>query len=229
MPGVLFDHMVARVAPYGLSGVLWYQGESNAHQDEAHRYAGLFGRLLEAWRGAWLDPALPFLTCQLAAFQSHIYGGSPVWPCLRAQQQLCVERYAHVSMATLLDVGMERNIHPLYKQPVADRLCRLALEDVYGLPAQAHAARPLACTLMEAAVLVHFSAPVTLRSGEWLRLVTVEGCAADTQVQQPSPCTLLLQAEGGRPVGACYAQADWLTPGLFDVNGLPVAPFDCRC
>mgnify|MGYP007135012718 CR=1 FL=1 len=69
-------------------------------------------------------------------------------------------------MPILADVGMERNIHPLYKEPVADRLCRLALEDVYGIPAQAHAARPVGHTWTTEGIQLHFNGPVELREGE---------------------------------------------------------------
>ena len=225
MPGALFDHMVTRVAPYGLSGVLWYQGEANGAADEALHYGALFGRLLDTWRGAWMDPGLPFLTCQLATFQTSMYWGSPDWPCLRAQQQLCADRFAHVSMAVLLDVGMARNIHPLYKQPVAERLFRLALEDVYGIPAQAHAPRPIACIRQKAGLLLCFDGPVTIRPGE-LPVLMEGSVPVPCRVTQPDARALLLTAQPSAAfTGAAYAQSDWLTPGLYGENGLPVAPF----
>ena len=225
-PGVLYDYMVARVAPYGLSGVLWYQGEANGMEGEAQRYADLFGRMLRIWRGAWMDPKLPFLTCQLAPFLTSLYWGDrDNWPELRRQQELCSDLYSRTSMAVLLDVGMERNIHPLDKEPVAERLYRLALEDVYGIPAQAHAARPVSCTLGQGCVTVCFTEPVEMREGEKPMLLTVAG-RTPARVEQPDPCTLALYPQEDGPLqGACYAQSSWLVPGLFDHKGLPVAPF----
>ena len=35
-------------------------------------------------------------------------------------------------MAVAIDVGEWNDIHPLHKQPVGERLARLALKDVYG-------------------------------------------------------------------------------------------------
>ena len=84
-PGSLFAHMVAATAPYGIRGVLWYQGESNALVGEAGRYAGLFARMRESWQQAWGRP-LPFLTCQLATFDPFIWGGGYDWVTLREQQ-----------------------------------------------------------------------------------------------------------------------------------------------
>lgn len=225
-PGCLYEWMVARVAPYGLSGVLWYQGEANGSEGEAQRYAGLFGRMLKSWRSAWMDPRLPFLTCQLAPFLTSLFWGNKSnWPELRAQQQLCTELYARVSMAVLLDVGMERNIHPLDKEPVAERLCRLALEDVYGVPAQAHPAQVSCCTLGPGCVTIRFTRPVKLCGGLLPAALTDAG-EAPCRVTQPEPEVLVLHIQEGRALrGACYAQAGWLTPGLFDDQGLPVPPF----
>lgn len=225
-PGSLYEHMVCRAAPYGLSGVLWYQGEANGMRDEAHRYAGLFGRMLALWRKAWHDPALPFLTCQIAPFQTSLYWGERAdWPELRAQQQLCTELYSHVSMAILLDAGMQYNIHPLNKQTPAERLYRLALEDVYGIPSQAHAAHPLYCVLHDNCLIIRFSKPIELRNGLVPAVLSSEG-ECIVSVKQNSSCELQLQLpDAGNVLGASYAQNDWLTPGLYDANGLPVAPF----
>ena len=145
---------------------------------------------------------------------------------LRRQQELCSELYSHISMAVLLDVGMERNIHPLDKEPVAERLYRLALEDVYGIPAQAHASHPVSCTRGDGCVTVRFSEPVELRKGLLPHLLTDQG-KMEAVVSQPDACTLVLQGTGELQ-GACYAQASWLVPGLFDCKGLPVAPFKLK-
>ena len=128
-------------------------------------------------------------------------------------------------MAVLLDVGMARNIHPLYKQPVAERLFRLALEDVYGIPAQAHAPRPIACIRQKAGLLLCFDGPVTIRPGE-LPVLMEGSVPVPCRVTQPDARALLLTAQPSAAfTGAAYAQSDWLTPGLYGENGLPVAPF----
>ncbi|MBW3092127.1 9-O-acetylesterase [Bifidobacterium sp. 82T10] len=46
-----FGTMIERVAPYGVAGFLWYQGE----EDEAHceSYRELLGLLVDEWRGLW--------------------------------------------------------------------------------------------------------------------------------------------------------------------------------
>ena len=227
MPGLLFDSMIRRVAPYALDGVLWYQGEANGSRGEAHRYAELFRRMAESWRGAWMDAALPFITCQLAGFDTSLYWGDGAdWPTLRARQQACADQLQGVSMAVLIDVGMERNIHPLRKEPVAERLCRLALEELHGIPADARAPRPVCAERIESGVRLRFDVPVTLREGESPVLLS-QGQVLASRAAQPEPRTLILSAETV-PDAVSYAWRDWLVPGLFGQNALPVGPFMIR-
>lgn len=224
-PGSLYEYMVKRVAPYGLNGVLWYQGESNGQAGEAERYEELFNRLLDCWRGAWMDPSLPFLTCQLATFEATRHGGHPVWPVIRALQERCAKTCHNVSMAVLLDVGEECNIHPLRKEPVGDRLYRLAMEDVYGIPARAHQAEIVAVETHSGGARLTFNKPIELRQGDLPELCDANGCSP-TQATIEQGNVLCLRCEQGREIlGVRYAQRNWLMPSLFDADGLPIAPF----
>lgn len=56
--GYLFEAGIAPLARYPLRGVAWYQGESNAHNMEAHER--IFPLLVQSWRDFWGDGALPF-------------------------------------------------------------------------------------------------------------------------------------------------------------------------
>ena len=50
-PGALYEHMVKKIAPYPIRGVLWYQGENNVGFDEQYRV--LFQSMITDWRRAW--------------------------------------------------------------------------------------------------------------------------------------------------------------------------------
>ena len=57
-PGGLFETMVRQVAPMAMTGVIWYQGESdNIHADV---YADVFPSLIQCWRDLWKE-RFPFL------------------------------------------------------------------------------------------------------------------------------------------------------------------------
>ena len=221
-PGCLYTHMVARTAPYGIRGVLWYQGESNALVGEADRYAVLFGRLLESWRTAW-HCELPFLTCQLSVFDPFRWGDGYDWVTLRARQAFCADTMPGVSMAVLADVGEEKDIHPHRKIPVGRRLYQLALRDVYGLPAgDVFPPRPVSCAKRGDSLQVSFDAPIELRSGD-VPYAVLSGTPVPCQTCQTDDCTLAVRA--GDADGVWYGQSEWFNASLFGKNGEPVAPF----
>ena len=63
-PGNIFNGVVLPTQPYGIKGIIWYQGESNASQ--AAEYADLFPYLIEQWRKEWGQGDFPFYWVQLA-------------------------------------------------------------------------------------------------------------------------------------------------------------------
>src|SRR6185369_1708693 len=52
-PAGLYNGMIAPLTPYGIRGVIWYQGESNANGPHAYRYRRLFGGMIQDWRNRW--------------------------------------------------------------------------------------------------------------------------------------------------------------------------------
>ncbi len=123
-PGIFFHHMVERIAPYPVRGVLWYQGESNASHPDT--YAATFELMVESWRALW-DEKLPFFTVELAKFA----GLAKEFDAIRAQQKLAAETIPAVYMVSAYDIGEDDNIHPIKKKVVADRLCDSVTENGY--------------------------------------------------------------------------------------------------
>ena len=130
LPGGLFGGMVAPVAPFGVRGVIWYQGESNAGR--AEQYQALFPALIRDWRRCWSSPELPFYFVQLANFKRrNDEPGDSAWAELREAQRLAT-RLPGTGMAVTIDIGEASNIHPGNKQEVGRRLSLLVLNDVHG-------------------------------------------------------------------------------------------------
>ena len=67
-PTVLYNAMIHPLIPYGIRGVIWYQGESNAGR--AYQYRRLFLNLINNWRHDWGQGAFPFLFVQIAAYKN---------------------------------------------------------------------------------------------------------------------------------------------------------------
>lgn len=128
-PCALYHSMVERLAPYTARGVIWYQGESDA--DRAEHYASLFGQVVRCWRDLW-GQELPFLTVQLAPFGRWLNDTGAMFPALREQQELACRQLSGVWMASIMDAGMEQDIHPKNKRIPGERLALLARGKVYG-------------------------------------------------------------------------------------------------
>jgi sialate O-acetylesterase len=129
-PHILFDNRLAPLIPYGLRGVIWYQGESNA--GEAGLYRRMLPLMIQDWRRAWGQGDIPFLQVQLANFgvPPHQPGKSQ-WAELR-EAQVAVMAEPAVGMAVAIDIGESHNIHPPNKLDVGLRLARWALAGAYG-------------------------------------------------------------------------------------------------
>ena len=131
-PTGLFNSMIAPILPVGLSGVIWYQGESNARRADA--YGDLFEAMIRSWRTLFNREDLPFAWCQLAAYQGKAKDPGEAddsWPRLRAQQQRAL-RLPKTGQAVLIDAGEENDIHPRDKRTPGSRLAAWALNRVYG-------------------------------------------------------------------------------------------------
>lgn len=128
-PGGLYHSMVSKISGFTCRGVLWYQGESDDYH--ADLYAKLFSAMIGCWRRDWNDE-LPFLFVQLAPFRKWLGVTAMNYPVLRQQQELVSQTVHNTWMASIMDVGMEWDIHPKQKRPVGERLALLARAKVYG-------------------------------------------------------------------------------------------------
>ncbi len=130
-PGGLFNGMIAPLTNYGIKGVIWYQGESDA--DHPSRYKLEFATLIHDWRQKWGQPNLPFYFVQLANYKPRLdYPADSDWAQLRESQAYAL-KLPHTGMATAIDIGDADTIHPLNKREVGRRLSLVALSKDYGV------------------------------------------------------------------------------------------------
>lgn len=128
-PFSLYNGMLSPLIPYAIAGAIWYQGESNASR--AEQYRTLFPLMIESWREAW-GREFPFLFVLLANYDAnmHVMGYS-TWAELR-EAQLAALSLPGTAVASAIDIGEDKDIHPRNKFDVGDRLARAALAAVYG-------------------------------------------------------------------------------------------------
>jgi sialate O-acetylesterase len=125
----LFNGMISPLVKFPITGVIWYQGESNVGR--ADEYKILFTELIKDWRNKW-NIEFPFLFVQLANFlQRKDFPDESQWAELREAQKYALS-LPKTAMACAIDIGEANNIHPKNKQDVGKRLALCALSMVYG-------------------------------------------------------------------------------------------------
>ncbi len=128
-PCGLYETMVRRITPYTLRGVIWYQAENDDHRPLL--YERLFTKLIEVWRRDFKNPELAFCFCQLPMHRYIPDEDFKNWPFIREAQEMVEKKVKHTAMAVFPEYSMIRDIHPLDKKPVGEKLEPLALETVY--------------------------------------------------------------------------------------------------
>lgn len=134
-PTALYNGMLRPLIGIAIKGAIWYQGEDNYNR--SHTYADMLTRLIEGWRAEWRQGDFPFYYCQIAPYDYALVTekGKEVINSayLREAQSKVEQRVPNTGMAVLLDVGMEKCIHPAKKRIAGERLALLALTKTYGV------------------------------------------------------------------------------------------------
>lgn len=126
-PGVLYNAMINPLLKTKITGVIWYQGESNVN--DAGHYRNLFTTMIKSWRSAWNSKDLPFYFVQIAPFTGYSSNSAVL-----REAQLQSLSLPNTGMAVTLDIAGDVNdIHPVNKQDVGKRLALWALKGKYGL------------------------------------------------------------------------------------------------
>lgn len=231
-PFALYSSMVKRLAPYTARGVIWYQGESDEVLPD--QYASLFGQVVRCWRETWQQP-LPFLTVQLAPFGHWLGSTGAAFPALRRQQALAAETVPDVWMTSIMDHGMEEDIHPKFKRPVGERLALLARGKVYG-------EKDLLCDYPRPSRVRRQGNTVTIQfeyAGDGLHtandfpselelLADGEKTAFTAKVQGDILILTGEDLEQAETVTVCYGEMAYVKAGLYSSAGLCAAPFTLK-
>ena len=235
-PGNLYAGVLHPTIGYGIKGVIWYQGESNASR--AKEYRDLFPFMIEHWRKEWKQGDFSFYWVQLADYKA--YQTEPVesdWAELREAQTLTMSKLPHTGQCVITDLGEANDIHPKNKRDVAERLARWALVQDYGQKLVYRSPELKDAKFDGGKALLTFDyAPQGLRTvdtddvkgfaicGEdkkwvWAK-ASIIGCSKKGTNQ------IEVSAEGvAKPVAVRYAWADNPICNVYSAEGLPVTPF----
>jgi sialate O-acetylesterase len=231
-PGNIHSGVLSPSIGYGIRGVIWYQGESNAGR--AYQYRELFPFMIKSWREEWGLGDFPFYWVQLADFQAEKpEPGDSEWAELREAQTMTLQAVPNGGEAVIIDIGEGKDIHPKNKQDVAKRLARWALAETYKVPGIiCRSPRYKAMEKQGAKVVLAFddvtggwrpfdvAEPIGFTiAGADKKFVTAKAAISkDGRVEVWSDAV-------PEPVAVRYAWADNPVCNMYSAAGLPLTPF----
>ena len=220
-PAVLFNGMIHPLIPYGIKGVIWYQGESNAKQGALYRT--LFPALIDDWRSRWNQGDIPFLYVQIAP-----WGG--MTPEIREAQFLTLGKTKNTAMTVTTDVGDAADIHPRKKEPVGQRLALAARALAYGEKIEYSGPLYESMRAENGKIILrfkHVGTGLIAKDGP-LKGFTIAGkdkafVPAKAEIQGD---TIVVSAEGVTdPIAVRYGWENVPDVNFYNKEGLPASPF----
>jgi sialate O-acetylesterase len=213
-----------------VKGVVWYQGESNCTR--ANQYVDMMKMLVGGWRTDWNQPDLPFVIMQLVNFGGGgaTWGTADSWAVLRAAQQKVADSVPAVWLATGIDIGDPKNIHPKNKQDAGRRLALVALDRVYRQEIVSSGPRPTAVRIDGSSAVLSFDAggagqTLVLKGAGGFELAGADGVFKPAQVVLTGETAVVSSASIDAPCAIRYAWSDNPASTLYNTAGLPAAPF----
>ena len=220
-----FEAGILPLDHYPITGVIWYQGESNAERVEVHEE--LFPLLVDSWRNYFSvipseakESLLPFYYVQLSSLNR------PSWPIFRDSQRRLLESRPSLGMAVTSDLGDPIDVHYRQKRPVGERLALQALEKHYGhaVKADGPLAKEAACVGQD--VYVDFYPQDALRSADGGPIVGFEVQDAHPVAAEVSGGLVRLDCAAIRaPKAVRYAWQPYTRANLVNATGLPASTF----
>jgi len=214
-----YEAGIANLTAFPVKGILWYQGESDAHNIEL--YSHLFKTLVTSWRQKW-GSDLPFYFVQLSGINR------PSWPGFRAMENKLQQQIPGVHMAVSMDMGDSLNVHYKQKKVVANRLALLALHYTYKKQVTADGPAPLQAIRKGNTIIIAFNSGLAIANKKPLtgfELVNDRG-ERTPAVAAISKNNVWLKVPPGTTVNSIfYAMQPYNHANLVNTPGLPASTF----
>jgi len=133
-----FEPMIRPLAPFGIKGFIWYQGETNCFQNENLEYTYKLEALINSWRKLWNDSDLPFYYTQIAPYYYSKSAGK--YPLTKEtlpkfwEAQALALKVPHTGMIVTTDLIVNPgDLHPGFKWEIGRRLAQLPLAIDYDV------------------------------------------------------------------------------------------------
>jgi sialate O-acetylesterase len=223
----LYNGMIAPLIPYGIKGVIWYQGEANATPGAAFNYRSTFPAMIKEWRSQWQQGDVPFYFVQLPNYKAHF---KEDWVILRESQMKTLV-VPETGMAVTVDIGDAKNIHPKNKHDVGKRLALWALAKTYGKKIEYSGPLYKGMKIEGSKIRLSFTNTTGGLVAKNGKLKTFEIAGANNKFVPAEAIidgntVIVYSSQIKAPVAARYAWND--TPegcNLYNGSGLPASPF----
>jgi len=230
-PGVLFESMFERIAPFAVKGLIWYQGESNQSVDYLNKYIVF----MECIREEFKCPDMKFYAVELASYcleetasDEFISGNN--WAFTREQQQKATELVKNNYLVTSMELGDICDVHPIHKKELAKRIFIKILKNSYSFEIYADQPTFKSAEFKDGKAYIYLNNADGLYSNN-LSKVKMYICdkthalkKADIKIE--NEMLVLSSAEVENPEIVRYA-FNWCYVGghIYNSAGLPLAPF----
>jgi sialate O-acetylesterase len=227
-PTALYNGMIAPIVPYGIKGVIWYQGESNV--DRHKQYKQLFPTMIKSWRASWKLGDFPFYFVQIAPYR---YDGEddPASAKLREAQMETMLCVPNTGMAVTLDIGDVYNIHPPDKLNVGNRLALWALAKDYGKENIVYSG-PIYKSMVKQGSRItlyfdHVGSGLALSNGKLkgFQVAGEDSVFVDAEAYIKRNTVVVYSKQAYDPIAVRYAFRNASEATLFNKEGLPASSF----
>ena len=244
-PAHIFNAMICPIRPYGIRGMIWYQGERNSKSvPQAVHYRSQLAKLIRYYRSSWHELSaehvaaeFPFQFTQLPSWNpaqtKPVEGLQAPWAANRESMRLIDQDVPATGMVVSIDTGDAVALHPKNKKPIGIRHALLALQQTYGRDIVGNGPRYRKHYFREESVVLEFdsvgSGLMASKSGQ-LDAFAIAGEDrkwhwANAEI---NGSTVVVSCDAvSSPVAVRYAWA--MNPSrrnlLYNREGLPASPF----
>ncbi len=225
-PTVLFNAMIAPVIPYAIRGAIWYQGESIVGgKPGVTLYPHVMETLVSEWRRRWHEGEFPFYAVQLAALKN-----SSNNPMVR-EAQAKILSLPKTGLAVTIDIGDPTNVHPKNKEPLGDRLSKIALANAYGRKIEFSGPVYASAKVDGGTIRVKFAHASGLKTRDggalkWFQIAGADEKFVDAEAMIVGDSVVVSSAQVSAPVAVRYAWDNYPDKAnLVNAAELPAAPF----
>ncbi len=245
-PQNIYNAMIVPVRPYGIRGMIWYQGERNSKNvPQAFHYRNQLPQLISHLRQSWhnhsggdVSDGFPFQFTQLPSWNppqsKPVEGLEASWAVNRDSMRHVSETVFNTAMAVTIDTGDAVELHPKNKKPIGIRHALLALERTYGLDIVGSGPRFLRQEVAGDSITLTFASTgsglVAAKPGEDLNAFAIAGEDREwhwAEARIDGDKVIVSSPKVPKPSAVRYAWA--MNPSqrnlLYNKEGLPASPF----